>query len=261
MNPLPLKKSYLIGLWFSLRTHASQIWQNPQQLLHPSELPSATGQQRHPLYHRLVHGSAQRDSNLDRKSSNVTNLESNSSSRSQTPVPRVRETFHGGTPSQKQAPDGTANQGPPVSPSNVRRVSYASHVPQQAGYTPLLETVGQAVSSAGLQPMHLPEHMTTDEFTRAVAVATVSALRQQQTRSNSPLRVRASGITTVGESEGGGHGGHDAPSWSRTTSASVLLVCTALYAAIAGTSLLLVTSTSSHICMLRNTRGSGRCRS
>ncbi|KXN88148.1 Low affinity vacuolar monovalent cation/H(+) antiporter [Leucoagaricus sp. SymC.cos] len=32
--------SYLVGLWFSLRTHASQIWQNPQQLLHPSELPT-----------------------------------------------------------------------------------------------------------------------------------------------------------------------------------------------------------------------------
>jgi len=31
----------------------------------------------------------------------------------------------------------------------------------------------------------------------------------------------------------GGQGGHDAPSWSRTTSASVLLGCTALYAVIA----------------------------
>lgn len=80
--------------------------------------------------------------------------------------------------------------------------------------------------------MHLPETMTTDDFTRAVAVATVSALRHQQTHAHSPSRVRASGVTT-GDSEGHG-GGHEAPSWSRTTSASVLLSCTALYAVIAG---------------------------
>jgi Ca2+:H+ antiporter len=80
--------------------------------------------------------------------------------------------------------------------------------------------------------MHLPD-MTPDEFTRAVAVATVSALRQQQAQAHSPVRMRVSGMTNAGESEGG-HGGHDAPSWSRFTSASVLLVCTALYAAIAG---------------------------
>ena len=51
LNPL---QSYLIGLWFSLRTHASQIWRNPQQLmeqdlpthqrlsLHPKPLASGT---------------------------------------------------------------------------------------------------------------------------------------------------------------------------------------------------------------------------
>jgi len=37
-----------------------------------------------------------------------------------------------------------------------------------------------------------------------------------------------------GDGTGGGHGGHDASSWSRTVSASVLLPCTLLYAIIAG---------------------------
>ena len=69
--------------------------------------------------------------------------------------------------------------------------------------------------------------MTTDDFTRAVAVATVSALRHQQAHVNSAVKSR-------GGEEGGGEHGHDGPSWSRTTSASVLLVCTALYALIAG---------------------------
>ncbi|KAG6870165.1 hypothetical protein C0992_000850, partial [Termitomyces sp. T32_za158] len=59
--------------------------------------------------------------------------------------------------------------------------------------------------------------MTTDDFARVVAAATVSALRNQQAH---PHGKQAAG-------------GHHAPSWSRKTSASVLLACTALYAVIA----------------------------
>ena len=73
--------------------------------------------------------------------------------------------------------------------------------------------------------------MTADDFTRAVAVATVSALRHH---THVP-RVRSGVIGEAdAEESAGGHGGHDGPSWSRVTSASVLLSCTALYAIIAG---------------------------
>ncbi|EPQ54733.1 hypothetical protein GLOTRDRAFT_77429 [Gloeophyllum trabeum ATCC 11539] len=207
--------SYLIGLWFSLRTHASQIWQNPQQLLHPLELPGP-GQNRFSIYHKLIPG-RDRES-LRRKPSNLTSrAPSTVPSRSETPVPRVH--------------DHTAETQPGGSVS--RRVSYAT-LPQTvptAGIAPILESVDQAIKHTGLQPSHLPENMTPDDFTRAVAVATVSALRHQQTSSRSPMRARMSGVD--GEEAGGGHGGHDAPSWSRTTSASVLLACTALYSIIA----------------------------
>lgn len=80
--------------------------------------------------------------------------------------------------------------------------------------------------------MQLPENMMTDDFTRAVAVATVSALRHQQNHAQSALRIRASSLTGEAETDAG-HGGHEGPSWSRTTSAAVLLGCTALYAIIA----------------------------
>jgi Ca2+:H+ antiporter len=186
------------------------------------------------LYHRLVPSaqtpSTQRGSaSLHRKPSIATNLgESNLPSRSQTPLPRDYP--------QPSTSAGTATRttgGRPSSPSLPRRVSYAT-VPQHPGFTPVMESVDHVVKNTGLQTMHLPENMTTDDFTRAVAVATVSALRHQQAHPHSPARVRGSG--GVGENEaGGGHGGHDAPSWSRTTSASVLLGCTALYALIAGT--------------------------
>ncbi|KAF8895273.1 hypothetical protein BD779DRAFT_1608907 [Infundibulicybe gibba] len=197
--------SYLIGLWFSLRTHASQIWQNPQQLMHPIDLPVHN---RMSLYHKLA-GPGGTLRALHRKPSTGMNLSSNVPSRTQTPAPRE--------PTQQSAAVGSVMATPrqaPISPTFPRRVSYATAAPHH-GFTPVLESVDHAMKNTGLQAMQLPEPMTTDDFTRAVAVATVSALRHQQTH------------------RGWGHGGHDAPSWSRTTSASVLLVCTALYAIIA----------------------------
>ncbi|KAF7299265.1 hypothetical protein MIND_00875200 [Mycena indigotica] len=204
--------SYLIGLWFSLRTHASQIWQNPQQLLNPLELP-IHNQRPFSLYHRLVQPTPGGTGRLQHKTSVR-------SERSQTPVPHPTLAIHQPSSSTTTIPS---------SPTIPRRVSYAP-----PGFSPVLESVDHAVKGVqGLQP--LPDTMSTDDFTRAVAVATVSALRHQQMHGASPARARASG----GEggdgaaAHGGGHGGHEAPSWSRTTSASVLLVCTALYAAIA----------------------------
>jgi Ca2+:H+ antiporter len=95
-----------------------------------------------------------------------------------------------------------------------------------AGYTPIVDSVTNTMRDPSLPPIQLPPPLTADDFTRAVAVATVSALRHQQDRE--ALRPRG------GDVHEGAHGGHDAPSWSRLVSASVLLGCTVLYAVIAG---------------------------
>jgi Ca2+:H+ antiporter len=210
-------QSYLIGLWFSLRTHASQIWQNPRQVMHPLDIPS----NRISLYQKLL-PQKRGPGSLRRKSSN---LSAHVPSRSETPIPRNHDLSASETSAR-------SNQLAPASSPNVqRRVSYAVP-PVQAppGFTPLLESVDHAIKDTAIQPMQLPPNMTTDDFTRAVAVATVSALRHQQ-HTLPGARARVSGAEAE---EGGGHGGHDAPSWSRATSASVLLACTALYAIIAG---------------------------
>jgi Ca2+:H+ antiporter len=138
---------------------------------------------------------------------------------------------------------------PPPSPTLVRKVGSLP-----SGYTPLVEHVNQATRAA-VDPMVLPPptltmdapapgggqtrlNMTTDDFTRAVAVAAVSALREGAAADGARLRASGatSGVFDGGHhaAGGGGHGGHDAPSWSRSTSASVLLSCTLLYAIIAG---------------------------
>jgi Ca2+:H+ antiporter len=107
----------------------------------------------------------------------------------------------------------TSDTNPPVSPATGSLV-------------PILESVDHALKDTGLKPAQLPP----DDFTRAVAVATVSALRHQQVHARRVRNAQLGGD----EEDPAGHGGHDAPSWSRAVSASVLLGCTALYAIIAG---------------------------
>ncbi|KAL1748360.1 hypothetical protein HDZ31DRAFT_29871 [Schizophyllum fasciatum] len=206
--------SYLIGLWFSLRTHASQIWQNPQQAMQAGmELPL-----HHPnrmsVYHRLA-GSGERSQSLHRQPS--------------------RQTLGRKASTVEQADSLKA----PPSPTLARRVSYAAGTQGgsypggyvsvgSSAYPGVLDSVDHGVKAA-LPEGQAPNVLTAEDFTRAVAVATVSALRHQT--AHSPGRVRTSGAAPA-EAEGG-HGGHDAPSWSRKVSASVLLSCTFLYAIIA----------------------------
>lgn len=221
----------MIGLWFSLRTHATQIWQNPQQLLQPLELPT-THPSRLSLYqHPRPHSAA------------TTAATAQYPPDSQAPPtirePRTRPEEHRDRKRPEDDPEPQTPLRPATTAINVvsptssvaRRVSYAPNlVPQsvqsQAQYTPLLESVDLAIKSTGA----LPSTMSTDDFTRAVAVATVSALRHQHAHS------RAARASVVEEEHAAAHG-HEAPEWSRTTSAGVLLACTALYAIIAGTSM------------------------
>ena len=124
-----------------------------------------------------------------------------------------------GGQNQRHHPPAHITLPAPPSPTVSKHISHL----QQTGITPLVEQVEQIAKV--VRPA-LPPTITSDDFTRAVAVATVSALRHQ----GSATRLRSSGV-------GGEHddsaGGHDAPSWSRTVSASVLLACTFLYAMIA----------------------------
>ncbi|KAI0345719.1 hypothetical protein BDW22DRAFT_1411802 [Trametopsis cervina] len=223
--------SYLIGLWFSLRTHASQIWQNPQQLMHPMDVAADPSQQhRVSIYQKLLPGNLSKLPSLSRKPSVLNVTEGIENSRSQTPVAR----YYDNLPTLNTPGASHASTSQPVHPASQsgRKFSNANAptTQTQPGLTPLLESVDHAIKDTGIQPLNLGPAITQDDFTRAVAVATVSALRHQQTHSHSPARVRTS---TEIEAAAGGHGGHEGPSWSRTTSASVLLGCTALYAAIA----------------------------
>lgn len=173
------------------------------------------------IYHRLLN--APSGAVLRRKPSVATTAGSVREPVPTTPA-RVPITNNPGSTSgsqhQRQHPPAHITLPSPPSPTVSKHISHL----QQTGITPLVEQVERIAKV--VQPT-LPHTITTDDFTRAVAVATVSALRHQ----GSASRLRSSGVG--GDQDDNADGGHDAPSWSRTVSASVLLACTFLYAMIA----------------------------
>ncbi|WVN85581.1 calcium/proton exchanger [Cryptococcus depauperatus CBS 7841] len=241
--------SYMIGLWFSLRTHAAQIWQNPQQLMRAEEVlgpnhpavkatlaqrltPQALAQHLLPLHKQAGAIGASPVAPMGGPHAVQGGLRLDPTGLPKTDeqdAPPTTTTFHSHGHQQLSNQPDTARPG--------------SHFVLPGGYTPYLESIDQASRSTRLSPMRLPSSLTTEDFTRAVAVATVSALRHQGSIVDSDKKHRTSpidghaGVNTVGiakdEDHGKEHGGHEAPSWTRDVSAGVLLACTLLYAIIA----------------------------
>ncbi|GAA5958791.1 hypothetical protein JCM21900_004764 [Sporobolomyces salmonicolor] len=173
--------SYAVGIWFSLRTHASQIWQNAAPTAHEHGLGRSGAQQladqRRSLYQRVI-------------------------------------------PSQLF--------------QQKRRASATGNTPLG---TPLITptTTAPGGGKLDLPPMQLlPNGLTPEEFNRAVEVVASAA---SAIRPGAPLHRAASHVREASapnkEEEADGHGGHDAPNWSRAKSTTVLFACTFLYAIIA----------------------------
>ncbi|WRT65915.1 calcium/proton exchanger [Kwoniella shivajii] len=272
--------SYLIGLWFSLRTHAAQIWQNPQQLMKSDA--AAAIQAMHPavkatLTQRITPQAVMQHI-LPLHKSNTASPAQPSRSAGGSPKASMSRlpTYLGYIPSPVPEEDA-----PSIVPAtNKHQGEHEESDPNQLssknynlpmGYTPFLESVDNDIKaqSSHLTPMRLPSSLTTEDFTRAVAVATVSALRHQgsivgshngsaqkhrhhlqdgqglgQTQAQGPSTTSGGQAMVPSTSVNKGnwqdegddedeHGGHEAPSWTRGVSAGVLLGCTLLYAIIA----------------------------
>lgn len=227
----------MIGLWFSLKTHASQIWQNPQQILQQPELITSANAvhpaHRASVYNRLTPATiAQTAKDLLPTHHHQPQLSSSSTARPQSPAP----------PGFGRR--GSANSVVAPLTSSVHSVSSASgHTAPPAGsLTPFVESIVRK-DVKDMPPLDLNDP-NNDYFAKAVTAATVTALRHQHVlNSTAAAKVRqaAPQVAPTGHAgvhhEGDGHGGgHEGPSWDRKTSASVLLACTFLYAIIAGSS-------------------------
>ncbi|KAG5915310.1 hypothetical protein E4U42_008117 [Claviceps africana] len=219
--------SYLIGLWFTLRTHAAVIWNAEAEEKRLDDLhhlsvargaqPSAadtTGSdiRESPLYKRIL-GQSLRQVGLQ--------LRPDESSR-QTSV---------GTPSEVNA-SASANGGVPGT---------LHVVPPKGG----VETARSTINVPGLSPADNTA-LAREVAQIAATAATLASRDRERSRKLSSLpaphgSVRHHGAaadegTVAAETatgHAGGHGGHDAPNWGRSKSAIILLGATLLYAVIA----------------------------
>ena len=165
--------AYAIGLWFSLRTHASQIWNSAPTTVSAEQLPPHF--RRASLYKHLFPGVDSAQLPIHRTQQDL------SSSQLVTPS----EQIEGNRPSRSAQSD-------PQSSTHAQTPSNSKNKSQQ------------------------------DDIAMDVA-ARIFQYIFSQSKSQAP------------ENDGvaAGHAGHDAPSWSRMVSLSVLFSCTFLYAIIA----------------------------
>lgn len=142
-----------------------------------------------------------------------------------------------GDPPQSRSPGfrslpATARPGEnAIHPQRKASIMSEHSVGPQTG-TPSMKPQTGGIKDGSLSPMKLPNNLTPEDFTRAVAAATVSALRQHAHATHRKVGQPAHGEQVGQEEEEAG--GHEGPSWSRMVSAGVLMACTVLYAAIAG---------------------------
>jgi Ca2+:H+ antiporter len=224
--------SYIIGLWFTLRTHAAVIWNTdadekkhddhvtphhtPRPLGNPSAADStATDIRDSNLYKRILGQSLRQVGHQSRPD---------------------EQTRHSSNAAGSNAAKGTLHLVPP------KPTTYGT------------ETIGPSISIPGLTDAE-NNHLAHQVAEIAATAATVAARNVQGHRRghpapistgapHPPLSISPSGLgrTTVvpghdevpdqAGTQAGGHG-HDAPNWSRLKSSVILMGATVLYAIIA----------------------------
>jgi Ca2+:H+ antiporter len=237
--------SYVIGLWFTLRTHAAVIWNTEvdEKKAHVTESNQIPGTQQ--SFHGATHGRVQRqhtnnspdatrgleirDSQLYKKLLGQSLKQMGLSSR--------------GEDSSRQAalsdPFGTGHNGSATTPHMVPPKSGGNdtvrsglHIPgfSDAENNNLVREVAELAATAatiaaqnaantirkGSVESHSHGHQTQSQRPSAMRTATVPGLDGDVV----PAETTASG-------------GHDAPNWSRTKSSIILMGATVLYALIA----------------------------
>ncbi|KAF4972868.1 hypothetical protein FZEAL_9500 [Fusarium zealandicum] len=229
--------SYLIGLWFTLRTHAAVIWnaeideKRHEDHMHSSSLRTS---QLHPPSTATatvnapataeVSGNDVRDSHLYKRilgqslkqSGFPEDASRQSSSAAQTPA----------------APNGAAltpHVVPPKSSGGGEPARSALHVPglSDADNKVLAREVAEIAATAATIASR--ERLSRKLSSVPVSHAT-SSRPQAANRQPTHQEAETEGAATEAHQA---HGGHDAPNWSRTKSAVILLGATILYAVIA----------------------------
>ncbi|POR34394.1 Low affinity vacuolar monovalent cation/H(+) antiporter [Tolypocladium paradoxum] len=226
--------SYLIGLWFTLRTHAAVIWNAEiEEKRHEEQLQASAIRASQPSAVESS-GADIRDSNLYKRilgqSLKHVGLQPN-------PEDLSRQAS---TATQDLASNGMAATPHVVPPKGGDSVRSTMNLPglSQADNTALAREVAEIAATAATIA-------SRDRLTRKVSSvpgnSAMASRAQQAPRAASfpdggdeaAAAAAAAAAAETGTAHAGAHGGHDAPNWGRTKSAVILLGATILYAVIA----------------------------
>lgn len=220
--------SYVIGLWFTLRTHAAVIWNTEQdEKRHEEQMHhhSATGGRSAPRsgYPSLAEASGAdvRDSQIYKRTLGQTlrqvGLQPSTSSNGAATTPHI-------PPPRSDTVTSSMNIPGFSDAENTQLVQQIAEIASTAATAAARDARGSVAKSTPVTTPHLPQGHSSG--------------RDTAMSSHRPPAIRTATFPEhddpVGaEAHAGGHGGHDAPNWSRTKSAVILMGATVLYAIIA----------------------------
>ncbi|CRK16525.1 hypothetical protein BN1708_011809 [Verticillium longisporum] len=220
--------SYIVGLWFTLRTHAAIIWKDQLDEKKHDEPPTQTSTRPsvpHSFHEAPGSSSADiRDSHLYKRILGHTQKQVGLQPRSED-VTRQGSTLTTGSAS---GASGLPHQVPPkVSGSDVRagmHLSGLSEIDNNALAREVAEIAATAATFAA-RDARLPRRGS------GLPTNTVPTTPRPATSRAAPFpEVEDPAAAAI---SGNAHGGHDAPNWSRLKSSIVLMGATVLYAIVA----------------------------
>ncbi|KAK1761543.1 hypothetical protein QBC47DRAFT_419881 [Echria macrotheca] len=223
--------SYIIGLWFTLRTHAAVIWnsevdekRHDEMTPHTSARPSAN-----PLVGDAT-GVDVRDSHLYKRILGQSLRQVGHSHRPDEP-----------TRNNSTLATGSVNNSPHVVPPKsagygTEATSTTLNIPgfSEAENNNLVHQVAEIAATAATVAARNVQ--TPRRISALGAAPTTPGHQSVSSTRHVPVRTATFPDEYMGETPsapGGGHGGHDAPNWSRLKSSVILMGATVLYAVIA----------------------------
>lgn len=230
--------SYVIGLWFTLRTHAAVIWNNEVDEKRTQEAAHISGSQQ--PFGGAPHGRLQRQGSTQNSSNDARGSEIRDSqlykrilgqSLKQVGLAPREDVSRHNSVSEPTGPNGSSPTPhiPPPKSSGGESSRSEVHIPgfTEAQNTNLVREVAEMAATAAT--------IAARDVARAPRKASTSANAPVPT-SHKPPTIRAGVVhdpeeTAVAEAHSGG--GHDAPNWSRMKSSVILCGATVLYALIA----------------------------
>jgi Ca2+:H+ antiporter len=219
--------SYVIGLWFTLRTHAAVIWNTEQdEKRHDEQLHhSAMGGRSAPRsgYPSIAEASGAdvRESQIYKRTLGQTlrqvGLQPSASGNGATTTPHI-------PPPRSDSVSASVNIPGFSEAENSQLVQQIAEIASTAATAAARDARSSVAKSTPATTPHLPQGHSSG--------------RETAMSSHRPPPIRTATFPEhddpVGaEAHAGGHGGHDAPNWSRTKSAVILMSATVLYAIIA----------------------------